>query len=157
PRAGGGSWRGPRAARQRLLDVAAGGVTAGVQHAGHAMSRLPRVGQPAVLAVVADLEFFQFHPTAFAGPGGWRFLISEAVRGHGAVLRNQRGEAFMSRYDARAELAPRDVVSRSIVREMTRQGLSNVWLDATAFAPGEFARRFPTIDAHCRRQGCDPE
>ena len=108
-------------------------------------------------AVVADLEFFQFHPTAVAGPGGWRFLISEAVRGHGAVLRNQRGEAFMSRYDARAELAPRDVVSRSIVREMTRQGLSNVWLDATAFAPGEFARRFPTIDAHCRRQGCDPE
>ena len=108
-------------------------------------------------AVVADLEFFQFHPTAFARPGGWRFLVSEAVRGHGAVLRNQRGEAFMARYDARAELAPRDVVSRGIVQEMTRHGLDNVWLDATAFGPGEFARRFPTIHAHCRRHGCDPE
>ena len=50
-------------------------------------------------AVVADLEFFQFHPTAFAGPAGWRFLVSEAVRGHGAVLRNHRGEAFMAQYD----------------------------------------------------------
>jgi L-aspartate oxidase len=107
-------------------------------------------------AVVADLEFFQFHPTAFAGPGAWRFLISEAVRGHGAVLRNQRGEAFMARYDARAELAPRDVVARGIVQEMARQGLANVWLDATGFVPGEFARRFPTIHAHCLRQGCDP-
>ena len=108
-------------------------------------------------AVVADLEFFQFHPTAFAAPGGWRFLVSEAVRGHGAVLRNHRGEAFMARYDARAELAPRDVVSRSIVREMERHGLPNVWLDATGFPPGEFAHRFPTIHAHCLRQGCDPE
>jgi L-aspartate oxidase len=108
-------------------------------------------------AVVADLEFFQFHPTAFAGPGAWRFLVSEAVRGHGAVLRNQHGEAFMARYDARAELAPRDVVSRGIVHEMARHGLDNVWLDATAFGPGEFARRFPTIHAHCLRQGCDPE
>jgi L-aspartate oxidase len=108
-------------------------------------------------AVVADLEFFQFHPTAFAGTGSWRFLISEAVRGHGAVLRNHRGEAFMARYDARAELAPRDVVSRGIVHEMARHGLANVWLDATAFGPGEFARHFPTIHAHCLRQGCDPE
>jgi L-aspartate oxidase len=107
-------------------------------------------------AVVADLEFFQFHPTAFAAPGGWRFLVSEAVRGHGAVLRNHRGEAFMERYDARAELAPRDVVSRSIVREMERHGLASVWLDATAFGSGDFARRFPTIHAHCLSQGCDP-
>jgi L-aspartate oxidase len=107
-------------------------------------------------AVVADLEFFQFHPTAFAGTGGWRFLVSEAVRGHGAILRNQRGEAFMARYDARAELAPRDVVARGIVREMARQGVASVGLDATAFGPGEFARRFPTIHAHCLRQGCDP-
>jgi L-aspartate oxidase len=108
-------------------------------------------------AIVADLEFFQFHPTAFAGPEGWRFLVSEAVRGHGAVLRNHRGEAFMAQYDARAELAPRDVVARAIVREMARHELANVWLDATGFPHGEFARRFPSIDAHCRRQGCDPE
>src|SRR2546426_664281 len=108
-------------------------------------------------AIVADLEFFQFHPTAFAGPVGWHFLVSEAVRGHGAVLRNHGGEAFMAQYDPRAELAPRDVVARGIVREMVRHGLANVWLDATGFPHGEFARRFPTIDAHCRRQGCDPE
>ena len=108
-------------------------------------------------AVVADLEFFQFHPTAFAGPGARRFLISEAVRGHGAVLRNHRGDAFMTRYDERAELASRDVVSRSIVREMERHGLQSVWLDATRFAPGEFARRFPTINAYCLAHRCDPE
>ncbi len=108
-------------------------------------------------AIVADLEFFQFHPTAFAGPVGWRFLVSEAVRGHGAVLRGHGGEAFMAEYDPRAELAPRDVVARGIVREMVRHGLANVWLDATGFPHGEFARRFPTIDAHCRREGCDPE
>ena len=100
-------------------------------------------------AVVADLEFFQFHPTAFAGPGASRFLISEAVRGHGAVLRNHRGEAFMKRYDKRAELAARDIVARSIVQEMQRHDLANVWLDATRWSPGDFARRFPTIHAFC--------
>jgi L-aspartate oxidase len=108
-------------------------------------------------AAVADLEFFQFHPTAFAGSGARRFLISEAVRGHGAVLRNHRGEAFMARYDERRELAPRDIVARSIVREMERYSLPSVWLDATQFAKGEFAHRFPTIHAHCVGQGCDPE
>ncbi len=108
-------------------------------------------------AVVADLEFFQFHPTAFAGSGASRFLISEAVRGHGAVLRNHLAEAFMARYDERRELAPRDIVARSILHEMERQRLPNVWLDATHFPRGEFAHRFPTIHAHCVRQGCDPE
>ena len=108
-------------------------------------------------AAVADLEFFQFHPTAFAGSGARRFLISEAVRGHGAVLRNHLGEAFMARYDERRELAPRDIVARSIVREMERYSLPSVWLDATQFPRGEFAHRFPTIHAHCVGQGCDPE
>src|SRR5712692_8292430 len=109
-------------------------------------------------AAVADLEFFQFHPTAFAGGSGVsRFLISEAVRGHGAVLRNHVGEAFMAGYDQRRELAPRDIVARSIVQEMERHSLPNVWLDATHFRRGEFAHRFPTINAHCVRQGCDPE
>src|SRR6266436_933587 len=108
-------------------------------------------------AAVADLEFFQFHPTAFAGSGAWRFLISEAVRGHGALLRNHRGEAFMARYDARAELGPRDIVARSIVQEMERHGLGHVWLDATHFAAGELARRFPTIHAYCASHGCTAE
>jgi L-aspartate oxidase len=62
----------------------------------------------------------------------------------------------MARYDARAELAPRDVVARSILHEMQRTGSANVWLDATAFGPGEFAQRFPTIDSYCKSQGCDP-
>src|SRR6267142_3810171 len=108
-------------------------------------------------AVVADLEFFQFHPTAFASSGAQRFLISEAVRGHGAVLRNHLGEAFMAGYDERRDLAPRDIVARSILQEMERHRLPNVWLDATHFQRGEFAHRFPTIHAHCVRQGCDPE
>jgi L-aspartate oxidase len=108
-------------------------------------------------ALVADLEFFQFHPTAFAGSGASRFLISEAVRGHGAVLRNHLGDAFMARYDERRELAPRDIVARSILREMERHRLPSVWLDATHFPRGEFVHRFPTIHAHCVRQGCDPE
>lgn len=108
-------------------------------------------------AVVADLEFFQFHPTAFAGAGASRFLISEAVRGHGAVLRSHRGEAFMAGYDPRAELAPRDIVARSIVHELERHGLAHVWLDATHLPPGEFGRRFPTIHAYCVARGCDPE
>src|SRR5712664_749045 len=102
-------------------------------------------------AVVADLEFFQFHPTAFAGSRAQRFLISEAVLG------NHLGEAFMARYDERRELAPRDIVARSILQEMERHSLPNVWLDATEFPRGEFAHRFPTIHAHCVRQGCDPE
>jgi L-aspartate oxidase len=108
-------------------------------------------------AIVADLEFFQFHPTAFAGAGSRRFLISEAVRGHGAVLRNDRGEPFMARYDARAELAPRDIVARSMIQEMAKLGLPNVWLDATQFPAGEFAERFPNINAFCLGQGCDPQ
>jgi L-aspartate oxidase len=107
-------------------------------------------------AMVADLEFFQFHPTAFAGADSAGFLISEAVRGHGAVLRNHLGEAFVARYDPRAEMAPRDIVARSIVREMQRHGLRHVWLDATHWPSGELARRFPTIHAYCVSQGCDP-
>jgi L-aspartate oxidase len=108
-------------------------------------------------AVVADLEFFQFHPTAFAGSGAAHFLISEAVRGHGAVLRNHRGAPFMAGYDPRAELAPRDIVARSIVHEMERHRLAHVWLDATHLPPGEFRRRFPTIHAYCVAHRCDPE
>jgi L-aspartate oxidase len=108
-------------------------------------------------AAVADMEFFQFHPTAFALEGSQRFLISEAVRGHGAVLRNHAGERFMLDLHPRAELAPRDIVARGIAMEMERHGLGHVWLDATAFPGGEFAVRFPTIYGYCRDHGIDPE
>ena len=102
-------------------------------------------------AQVADTEFYQFHPTALAVPGS--FLISEAVRGEGAVLRNEQGERFMQRVHADAELAPRDVVARGIAREMARQGGRAVLLDATALGAEFLARRFPTIDAGCRSHG----
>lgn len=108
-------------------------------------------------AHVTDLEFVQFHPTALAAPDV--ALISEAVRGDGAVLRNAAGERFMLTVHPDAELAPRDVVARAVAREMARDG-QPVWLDATALKPASenaayLAERFPTIDAVCRRHGID--
>ncbi len=105
-------------------------------------------------AELADLEFYQFHPTAFAGRGAPPFLISEAVRGEGAVLRNHAGEAFMSRYDPRAELAPRDVVARAIVAEMRREGSDHVFLDCRHLAVDP-AARFPAVYAFSKQQGLD--
>ena len=104
-------------------------------------------------AEVADVEFYQFHPTALAVPGS--FLISEAVRGDGAVLRDARGERFMLALDPAAELAPRDVVARGIARTMAAQNGQAVMLDATALGPAFLAKRFPTIDAACRARGLD--
>ena len=104
-------------------------------------------------AQVSDTEFYQFHPTALAAPGS--FLISEAVRGDGAVLLNEKGERFMQRVHPDAELAPRDVVARGIARQMAAQGGRPVLLDATARGAEYLARRFPTIDAGCRSRGFD--
>lgn len=111
-------------------------------------------------AAVRDLEFLQFHPTALAAPGS--FLISEAVRGEGAVLRNHRGERFMLGVDPRAELAPRDVVARAIAAERTFSPGAHVVLDCTAVPVPEgltradhLARRFPTIDRALRDRGID--
>ncbi|MFR0588386.1 L-aspartate oxidase [Bifidobacterium apri] len=114
-------------------------------------------------AQVADLEFYQFHPTALGV--GEHFLISEAVRGEGAILLNERGERYMTAIDPRAELAPRDVVARENFRQMMAQDGRPVLLDATAIGrkmdldqPGlaEFLKhRFPTIDAYTRSMGFD--
>jgi L-aspartate oxidase len=106
-------------------------------------------------AAVADLEFFQFHPTALVKPGAPRFLISEATRGDGALLKNVRGERFMPRYDDRAELAPRDVVSRAIVRELADTGAPHVWLDLTHLDPARVEAHFPTISRVSRRYGIE--
>ena len=104
-------------------------------------------------AQLADVEFYQFHPTALAVPGN--FLISEAVRGDGAVLRALDGHRFMLDVDPAGELAPRDVVARGIAEQMARQGGAPVLLDATALGAAFLAERFPTIDAGCRRFGLD--
>lgn len=106
-------------------------------------------------ADMADMEFIQFHPTALSLEGAPRFLLSEAMRGEGGILRNAQGERFMGRYDERLELAPRDIVSRSIVAEMRRTGSRTVFLDMTALE-GKFLRhRFPKIDETCRALGLD--
>jgi len=105
-------------------------------------------------ARVADLEFVQFHPTALNRADAPRFLISEALRGEGARLVNDRGEAFMTRYHADGDLAPRDVVARSIVREAERTG-GPVFLTLAHLDPDFVRRRFPMIADMCRRLDLD--
>ncbi|MFQ5380887.1 MAG: L-aspartate oxidase [Dehalococcoidia bacterium] len=106
-------------------------------------------------AEVCDLEFFQFHPTALRLEGQRPFLISEAVRGAGANLRNLEGEPFMSRHHSQAELAPRDVVTRAIASEMQAAGSDHVLLDCTHLTNIDLAVRFPGIFAFCLEAGID--
>jgi L-aspartate oxidase len=101
-------------------------------------------------AEMADMEFIQFHPTALNLENAPRFLLSEAMRGEGGILRNAAGERFMSRYDEKLELAPRDVVSRSIVAEMRRTGTRAVYLDMTAHTEEFLKNRFPKIYETCK-------
>ena len=105
-------------------------------------------------ALISDIEFVQFHPTALFVPGAPRFLLSEALRGEGAYLRNAAGERFMADYHPMAELAPRDVVSRSIVQEMRRTG-SHLFLDLTHKDADFVRRRFPRIYQTCLSHGVD--
>lgn len=106
-------------------------------------------------ALIRDMEFIQFHPTSLCYPGAPRFLISEAVRGEGAVLRNIKGERFMEKYHELLELAPRDIVARAIVSEMEETGSSLVYLDITHEAPETIKHRFPTIYETCIGYGLD--
>jgi L-aspartate oxidase len=106
-------------------------------------------------AEIADIEFVQFHPTALAVEGAPRFLLSEALRGEGATLKNAAGERFMERYHPMAELAPRDVVARAIVMEMKRTGASCVHLDLTAKGEAFVRERFPRIYRTCLEYGVD--
>jgi len=106
-------------------------------------------------AAIMDMEFFQFHPTALILPDTPPFLISEAVRGEGGILKNIHGEPFMSRYSPQGDLAPRDVVSRSILEEMRRCGSSYVYLDVTHLPPQKVTARFPHIYRFCLEHGLD--
>src|ERR1019366_8292715 len=110
---------------------------------GDGLAMALRAGVP-----VAAVEFMQFHPTALHHPAMPRPLLSEALRGHGALLRDARGDRFVD------ELAPRDVVSRAMSERMHEQGVDNLWLDATALP--SFDQRFPTIAASLRAIGLDP-
>jgi L-aspartate oxidase len=106
-------------------------------------------------AGVCDLEFVQFHPTALALPDAPRFLLSEALRGEGAILRNHEGEAFARRYDERGELAPRDIVARAIVAEMERTDKQYMYLDLTHLEARFLRERFPKIFETCLSYGLD--
>jgi L-aspartate oxidase len=145
----------PRELRADAVVLATGGAGCLYRHTtnpdvatGDGVAAAARAG-----AEVADLEFVQFHPTALAVPG--TPLISEAVRGEGAVLRDAEGRRFLLDVDPRAELAPRDVVARAVWRRMAEHGGVPVVLDATHLGAERLAARFPGIDAACRAAGFD--
>ncbi len=106
-------------------------------------------------AVMEDMEFFQFHPTALSLPNAPPFLITEALRGEGALLTNHKGEPFMARYHPDADLAPRDIVARAIRSEMDRERASHVFLDTPRLDPEFVKKRFPTIYQSCQSYGID--
>ncbi len=107
-------------------------------------------------AIMQDMEFVQFHPTALAiDCGENRFLISEAVRGEGAKLCDADGVEFMAKYDERKELAPRDIVTRAIFNEMKKNNTDNVYLNATCIDAKKLAKRFPNISQKCLENGID--
>ena len=149
--------RAPRELHARATILASGG-------AGHLFlhSTNPEVATGDGMAMayaagaqLADMEFVQFHPTALSLPDAPRFLLSEAMRGEGGVLRNIEGECFMPRYHEAAELAPRDIVSRSIVAEMERTASRLVYLDMTALDRNFLQHRFPKIYDTCLRYELD--
>lgn len=107
-------------------------------------------------ALLQDMEFIQFHPTALTfAKNGTRFLISESVRGEGARLKNQENEYFTQKYDSRGDLAPRDVVTRSIYSEMKDTNSSCMYLDTSHIEPSKLQKRFPNIIRVCKENGID--
>lgn len=140
--------------------LATGGIGALYEHTtnpsgavGDGIAAAARAG-----AKVVNMEFVQFHPTTMIPQSGQterRFLISEAVRGEGGILKNHLGEAFMQGKHPLADLAPRDIVTREILHEMRRTGEAHVFLDVSAMSEEFFAKRFPTIYGECKKYGID--
>ncbi|MFC1985361.1 L-aspartate oxidase [Chloroflexota bacterium] len=106
-------------------------------------------------AEITDMEFYQFHPTVLRLPGVTLFLISEAVRGEGGILRNIEGRSFMPDYTPDGDLAPRDIVARSILYEMGKTGSDKVFIDVTHLPPRTITTRFPSIYRFCLEHGLD--
>lgn len=106
-------------------------------------------------AKIENLEYMQFHPTTLYIPGERRFLLTEALRGDGAILRDHNGRAFASDYHPMADLAPRDIVSRMILFEMKKSNQPHMWLDISHMDSEYLAERFPTIYQHCLERGLD--
>jgi L-aspartate oxidase len=149
---------GPRVVRASAVVLASGGAgqlfadtTNPPLSTGDGVAAALRAG-----AVLADLEFVQFHPTALHVDGDPRPLISEAMRGEGAVLRDGDGAPVMAGVHPLGDLAPRDVVTRAVAARMAATGARHLWLDATSIPAGQLERRFPTILARCRATGIDP-
>lgn len=141
----------------RKTVLATGGLGGIFQHTtnqpgsvGHGVAMAYRLG-----ARLIDLEYVQFHPTVFAKKNAPRFLVTEALRGEGAVLRNAHGERFMEARHPAGSLAPRDVVARAISQELATSGEACVFLDLSALAPDFIRRRFPNVLARCRQHGVD--
>ncbi len=148
----------------RIFDAAAGHVVLATGGAGQAYqtTTVPPAATGDGIAMawragcrIANMEFTQFHPTGLHHAQAGGFLISEAVRGEGGVLRLPNGARFMPAHDARAELAPRDIVARAIQGEMERHGLECVYLDISHQSPQFLRQHFPTIQARCRALGID--
>ncbi len=148
----------PKLIRCPNIILATGGIGALYNHTtnptgavGDGIAAAARAG-----AKITNMEMVQFHPTTLVpaeGETGRRFLISEAVRGEGGILRNHDGEAFMQGKHELADLAPRDIVTRAILREMRRTGKDRVFLDVSCMSEEFFSKRFPTIYGECVRSG----
>ncbi len=157
---GAGTSSGVGRALARAVVIATGGLG---QVYSHTTNPSVSTGDGVALALragaaVADVEFIQFHPTVLwsdTSSAGQQPLISEAVRGEGAILLNHKGEAFMASVHPQADLAPRDIVAKEIFNQMREAHVPHVWLDATRVK--DFSERFPTIFASCMVNGIDPK